>query len=91
MIRFPEYKSTPDLKAFAQARKGIIANTHISPEDWRGQPAEQTMARLRALFDRRTNGILGLHDDQRHTVDLLPMVIAEMRTRHMQIVHLVVK
>lgn len=91
LIRFPEYKSTPDLKAFVQAHKGIIANTHISPEDWRGQPAEQTMARLRALFDRRTNGILGLHDDQRHTVDLLPMVIAEMKTRHMQIVHLVVK
>ena len=91
LIRFPEYKSTPNLKAFVQAHKGIIANTHISPEDWRGQPAEQTMARLRSLFDRRTNGVLGLHDDQQHTVELLPMIIAELKTRHMRIVHLVVK
>jgi peptidoglycan/xylan/chitin deacetylase (PgdA/CDA1 family) len=91
LIRFPEYKSTPALVAFVQAHKGIIANTHISPEDWRGQPAEQTMVRLKSLFDRRSNGILGLHDDQPHTVELLPMIIAEMKARHLRVVHLVVK
>jgi hypothetical protein len=34
-------------------------------------------------------GIVILHDVQSETVKLLPMVIAELKARHMKIVHLV--
>jgi len=35
--------------------------------------------------------VLGLHDSQKNTVDLLPMIIAEMEARNMHIVHLTVE
>jgi hypothetical protein len=36
-------------------------------------------------------GIVILHDVQPETVKLLPMVLAELKARHMKIVHLVVE
>ncbi|MFY9685064.1 MAG: hypothetical protein WAJ88_04630 [Pseudolabrys sp.] len=63
----------------------------MSPADWRGQSVEITLQRVRMLFDRQGKGILGLHDSQKNTVDLLPMIIAEMKARNMHIVYLTVE
>jgi peptidoglycan/xylan/chitin deacetylase (PgdA/CDA1 family) len=91
LVRFPDFKSTPQLVDFVHAHDGIVVNTNISPADWKGQPAEVTFDRLKALFDRQDRGIVILHDSQKNTVKLLPMVIAEMKARHMRIVHLAVE
>jgi hypothetical protein len=63
----------------------------MSPADWRGQPAPVTFGRLKALLDRQDRGIILLHDSQKNTVALLPMIIAELKARHMRIVHLEVE
>ena len=89
LFRFPSRKSTPELISFVRNRHGTIVSVDISPEDWRGQPANVTMERLHRLLDRRNKGILLLHDNQRNTVELLPMLIAEIKARGMRIVHLV--
>lgn len=90
LFRFPNFRSTPDLIAFVRTHHGVVVNANISAQDWRGQAAEVTMERLRKLFDRGNDrGILVFHDSQMNTVNLLPMVIAEMKARHMRIVHLV--
>jgi peptidoglycan/xylan/chitin deacetylase (PgdA/CDA1 family) len=91
LFRFPDYKSTPDLVDFVRQRHGTITDVNMSPADWRGQPADVTMQRVKLLFDRQGKGILGLHDSQKNTVELLPMIIAELKARHMHVVHLTVE
>jgi peptidoglycan-N-acetylglucosamine deacetylase len=88
LFRFPEYKSTPELIAFVRSRGAAVASWSLSSEDWRGQPPEVTMERVRRLLERRGRGVLSFHDNQKNTVALLPMVIAELRARRMKIVHL---
>lgn len=91
LFRFPGFKSTPELIGFVRAHHGMVVDVNISPADWRGQPAEITLDRLKKLFDRQDRGIVILHDSQAQTVRLLPMVIAEMKARNMRIVHLAVE
>lgn len=91
LFRFPDYKSTPELAAFVRSRHATIADVNMSPADWRGQPADITMKRVKMLFDRQGRGILGLHDSQKNTVELLQMIIAELKARNMHIVHLTVE
>ena len=66
-----------------------MASWDISSQDWRGDAPDVTMDRVRRLLGRRDRGALSLHDNQKNTAVLLPMIIAEMRTRGMRIVHLV--
>jgi peptidoglycan/xylan/chitin deacetylase (PgdA/CDA1 family) len=89
LFRFPSYKSTPELVSFLRGHRGIIAGWDLSSEDWRGQAPEITMERVRRLLDRRDRGVLSFHDNQKNTVALLPMAIAEIRARGMRVVHLV--
>jgi peptidoglycan/xylan/chitin deacetylase (PgdA/CDA1 family) len=89
LFRFPQYKSTPELVSFIRNHKGAVAGPDISSEDWRGQPPELTMERVRRLLDRRNRGMLSLHDNQKNTVAVLPMVIGEIRARGMRVVHIV--
>ncbi|MGA9455150.1 MAG: hypothetical protein WBV43_06725 [Pseudolabrys sp.] len=49
------------------------------------------MQRVKTLFDRQGRGIMGPHDSQKNTVELLPMIIAELKARNMHIVHLTVE
>lgn len=91
LVRFPGFKSTPELVDFVHSHDGTVVNTNMSPADWRGQPAPATFDRLKALLDRQDRGIILLHDSQKNTVVLLPMIIAELKARHMRIVHLEVE
>ncbi len=91
LFRFPDYKSTPGLTTFIRSRHATITGVNMSAADWLGLPATITMQRVKMLFDRQKGrGILGLHDNQENTVDLLPMIIAELKARNMHIVHLTV-
>ncbi|HZP68788.1 MAG TPA: hypothetical protein VFB29_02490 [Pseudolabrys sp.] len=64
----------------------------MSATDWLGLPAAITVQRVKMLFDRQKGrGILGLHDSKESTVELLPMIIAEMKARKMRVVHLTVE
>ena len=49
------------------------------------------MQRVKTLFDRQGIGILGSHDSQKNNVELLPMIIAELKARNMHIVRLTVE
>lgn len=89
LVRFPGFKSTPGLVSFVHDHHGTVVNTNISPADWRGDPATVTFERLRGLLDRQDRGIILLHDSQPETVKLLPMLLAEMKTRKMKVVTLV--
>ena len=57
LVRFPGFKSTPELVEFVHSHDGTVVNTNMSPADWRGQPAPVTFGRLKALLDRQDRGI----------------------------------
>lgn len=89
LFRFPNNVGTPELISDARRLGMTIASYDISPADWRGNPPEQTLERLRMYLKSRDRGVIVLHDAQPNTVPLLPMVIADLRTRHATIVHIV--
>lgn len=89
LFRFPSYKSTPELVSFVRAHHATVASWDIGSQDWRGDPPNMTLDRVRRLLDRRDRGVLSLHDSQKNTAAALPAIIAEIRGRGMRIVHLV--
>jgi peptidoglycan/xylan/chitin deacetylase (PgdA/CDA1 family) len=89
LFRFPSYKSTPELVSFVRAHRGTVASWDISSQDWRGDAPDVTMDRVQRLLDRRDRGVLSLHDNQKNTAAILPMILAEIRRRGMRVVHLV--
>jgi peptidoglycan/xylan/chitin deacetylase (PgdA/CDA1 family) len=89
MFRFPGFKSTPELVAFVNSHHGLVVDRNFGADDWRGDPAQIEFERFKAHLVHMDRGIVILHDVQPETVKLLPMVIAELKARHMKIVHLV--
>jgi peptidoglycan/xylan/chitin deacetylase (PgdA/CDA1 family) len=88
LFRFPEYAATPPLYDFIRQHRITSVGADISPADWRGDPPDVTLGRLRRLLDQRDRGIIVLHDNQPNTTALLPALFAELKSRHMKIVHL---
>jgi|SRR4249920_2700781 hypothetical protein len=94
-------QSIPVLKRrLCAARSGQSADRFVRPAtptsprcsaDRGPAPANVTMQRVKTLFDRQGRGIMGPHDSQKNTVELLPMIIAELNARNMHIVHLTVE
>jgi len=87
-FRFPEWAASPELFDFTRAHAITAVGADISPADWRGNPPEVTLDRLRKLLDRSDRGIIVLHDNQANTVALLPALLAELKARGLRIVHL---
>ena len=88
-FRFPENVGTPKLIAAARAMGMTIVSYDITPADWRGTPPEETLERFRAELKKKDRGVIVLHDAQGYTVQLVPMVLAELEKRHATIVHIV--
>jgi peptidoglycan/xylan/chitin deacetylase (PgdA/CDA1 family) len=91
LFRFPGFKSTPQLVEFVSSHHGTVVDRNIGAADWRGDSAHVSFDRLKQRLDRQDRGIIILHDNQPETVKLVPMMIAELKARHMKIVHLVAK
>lgn len=89
LFRFPGFKSTPELVAFVNSHHGLVVDRNFGANDWRGDPAPVEFERFKERLQHMQRGIVILHDVQPETVKLLPMVLAELKARHMKIVHLV--
>ncbi len=88
-FRFPSFSATDQLIAFVREHHTTIVSGDMSPSDWKGDPPEQTMARLRGLLDEHDRGIIVLHDNQDNTAALLPELFAELKERNMDVVQIV--
>jgi peptidoglycan/xylan/chitin deacetylase (PgdA/CDA1 family) len=89
LFRFPENASTPDLVEKAARLGMIIASYDVSPEDWRGDPPQDSLRRLKQRLNAVDRGVIVMHDVQANTVPLLPMVLDELKARGASIVHVV--
>lgn len=88
LFRFPEWAATADLLDFTHSHAITAVGADLSPADWRGNPPDVTLDRLRKLLDRSDRGIIGLHDNQGNTATMLPALLAELKARGLRIVHL---
>ncbi|WP_082584762.1 polysaccharide deacetylase family protein [Caulobacter sp. Root655] len=88
LYRFPEFKHTPELLAYAERKNIAVIAADISSEDWRGQAAEVTLARVLERLDARGSGIILFHDNQAHTVEVIPRFLEALKARGYKVVQL---
>lgn len=91
LFRFPDERDTSDLLAWAQSHNIAVAGVDLTPADWRNDPPDVTFERFKNMLDHVDRGIILLHDGLPNTVQLLPMILDELRARHATIVHLTVQ
>jgi peptidoglycan/xylan/chitin deacetylase (PgdA/CDA1 family) len=92
LFRFPGGGGSPvvqpaDLQT-AHSLGLIVAGYDISPEDWRGSPANESFARFQRVLRREDRGVIVMHDAQPHTLELLPLVLQTLNERGATIVEL---
>lgn len=85
-VRAPGHKITPAIIAYTRQHEITLVTADISPQDWRNKAPEITMAVMRKALDQTDRGIIGLHDTQKNTVAMLPILIAELKQRGAKIV-----
>jgi peptidoglycan/xylan/chitin deacetylase (PgdA/CDA1 family) len=89
LFRFPFDEDSKALLAWTHSHNISVIGSDLSPGDWRGLPPTLTFLDFASELNRNDRGIVLLHDNQANTVKLLPMIIAELKKRHLKIVHLV--
>jgi len=88
LFRFPEFATTPQLRAHLAATGQVIVSADISPKDWAAGDPDETLARLEKQVERRGRGIVVLHDVQSHTVDFLPRFLTFLKENGYRVVQL---
>ncbi|QJP12872.1 polysaccharide deacetylase family protein [Starkeya sp. ORNL1] len=85
-VRPPGQKLNPAIVAYTRQHQITLVTADISPQDWRNKAPQITMAVLHKALDQTDRGIIGLHDTQKNTVAMLPMLIAELKQRGAKLV-----
>lgn len=91
LFRFPDEHDTPALLVWAQSHKIAVAGVDLTPSDWRNDPPDVTFERFKNMLNQVDRGIILLHDGSPNTVQLLPMILDELRARHAAIIQLTVQ
>lgn len=85
-VRAPGHKITPAIIAYTRQHEITLVTADISPQDWRNKAPQITMAVMKKALDQTDRGIIGLHDTQKNTILMLPMLIAELKQRGAKLV-----
>lgn len=88
LFRFPGLADSPALLAWADAQNLAVVGVDIDPSDWAGDPARDTLARLKTAIAARGRGIILMHDSQPNTAAFLPDLLAWLNEGGYRIVHL---
>ncbi|OYX46743.1 MAG: hypothetical protein B7Y90_14605 [Alphaproteobacteria bacterium 32-64-14] len=89
LFRFPQLSGTPQLLDWLREHGMAAVSADIDPRDWEGQAPAVTLARLKRQIREKGRGIIILHDDQLATVQLLPDLLAFLRSEGYSVVRLV--
>ena len=90
-FRFPGLSRNSALDAYLVARGIAVFSADIVGDDWRGISSSQILSRVLSRLERQGSGIILLHDIQRKTAYMLPLLLDELKARGYKIVHLVPK
>lgn len=89
LFRFPRLSDTPQLLNWLREHGMAVVSADIDPRDWEGDAPAVTLARLKKQLREKGRGIIILHDDQPTTVQLLPDLLAFLRSEGYSVVRLV--
>ena len=89
LFRFPQLSSTPQLLDWLREHGMAAVSADIDPNDWEGNAPAVTLARLKKQIREKGRGIILLHDNQPMTAQLLPDLLAFLRSEGYSVVRLV--
>ncbi len=88
-FRFPGLNHNKRLDAFV-AKNGLISvSVDIVADDWLLITPKEVLKRTLARLEQRGRGIILMHDIHNRTVQMLPELLTELKTRGYKVVHIV--
>jgi peptidoglycan-N-acetylglucosamine deacetylase len=88
-FRFPGLGKSAEIEKDLAAQGIMIWSADFPADDWLRIGPKQVAARALQRLERRGKGVLLLHDIHPVTVAALPMLFAELKKRHYNVVHVV--
>jgi peptidoglycan-N-acetylglucosamine deacetylase len=90
-FRFPTLVDTQEAVAYLGKRNIAIFSTDIDSFDFKPQTADHLVTSLLQKLDKRGKGILLMHDIHKTTAKALPMLLAQLKAKGYNIVHMTAK
>ena len=88
-LRIPGLRVNDGMEAFAASKGLQIWSADFPADDWRNVSANRVYDLAIQRLEAKGKGILLLHDIQPRTVEALPRILRELKTRGYRIVHVV--
>lgn len=91
-FRYPGLLDSDALNTFLTQRRYATISADINTDDWKKNiTAETIIERTITRLDQRGNGILLFHDNRKATVEALPRILDELKSRGYTVAHLAPK
>jgi peptidoglycan/xylan/chitin deacetylase (PgdA/CDA1 family) len=88
-LRIPGLRVNDGMEAYARSKGLQIWSADFPADDWRDVSASRVHELAIQRLEAKGKGILLLHDIQPRTVEALPRILRELKTRGYRIVHVV--
>jgi peptidoglycan/xylan/chitin deacetylase (PgdA/CDA1 family) len=87
-FRFPELKDTKETLGYLASRNIAVFSTDIDSWDFQIRDPDRLVQRLMEKLEKKTKGILLMHDIQPTTAKAMPKLLAELKAKGYRIVHM---
>jgi peptidoglycan/xylan/chitin deacetylase (PgdA/CDA1 family) len=88
-FRFPGFRHTEPLDAYANKQGYVAVGADFPADDWTFIGPETVLKRAMDRLERRGSGILLLHDIHQRTATILPKLLRELKARGYKVVQMV--
>ena len=88
-FRFPGFGFTIPAETYAASRGLMVWGADVPADDWTNISPKAIAARAVRRLEAKGRGILLLHDIHERTVEALPIILAELKSRGFRVVHVV--
>lgn len=90
-FRYPFLRHSKDTLAYLASRNIAVFSTDLDTFDFKLQSPDRLVSSVMKRLDRKTKGILLMHDIQRTTARAIPQLLAELNAKGYKVVHLTPK
>jgi peptidoglycan/xylan/chitin deacetylase (PgdA/CDA1 family) len=87
-FRFPSLKDTPESLAYFKSRNIAVFSTDIDSWDFMNHNSDRLVKSVMDKLERKTKGIILMHDIHAWTAKALPQLLAELKAKGYKIVHM---
>src|SRR5258708_7728789 len=90
-FRFPELQHNPAAMTYLGSRNVAIFSCDLDSFDFRAKDAGQIVNTVMSKLDKQGNGIILMHDFQKHTAEALPTLLGRLKAGGYKIVQMKAK